>query len=177
MGSSYASAQNISHHMVLPFGTIFRCRALGKMHHSTGQWWPFQKIYVRFTGRPHCLWFVGGIHSKLKKQSFDRSCEPWDRRQLGRMPGEQPEEFCRLGFKFQLYHSLDVWFTTNYSKPLSLSFLTYKTGYNNMDFKGLLWRSQNAINVMWPKHGRHSINAISFFLPTYHLNDVKWDCL
>ena len=124
------------------------------------------------------LFMIRGRHSQqVKKTEFDRSCGPWDRRQLGRMPGEQPEEFYRLGFKFQLYHSLDVWFTTNYSKPLSLSFLTYKTGYNNTHFKGLLWRSQNAINVMGPKHGRHSINAVSFFLPTYHLNDVKWDCL
>lgn len=81
---------------------------------------------------------MGGIHSKLKRQSLDHSCGPWDRRQLGRMPGEQPEEFYRLGFKFHLYHSPDVWFRTNYSKPLSLSFPTYETGYNNTDFKGLL---------------------------------------
>lgn len=66
-----------------------------------------------------------------------------------------------------------------YLKPLSLSFLTYKIRHNNMYFQGLLWRPQDSINVMWPKHSRHSINAISFSLsfPTYHLNDVEWDCL
>lgn len=33
--------ENISDHRVLPFGTMFRHRPLGKSHHSIGQLWTF----------------------------------------------------------------------------------------------------------------------------------------
>lgn len=40
-GFSLVLPYRISVIRVLPFGTMFRYRPLGKMHYSTGQLWPF----------------------------------------------------------------------------------------------------------------------------------------